>query len=252
RSSRSTAVISVNDTGKAISAWISPCSAICLRSALSRVRWNDMPVRRMVSPVRCVDSRVRSWGRWTDARPGFASSSGGSGGRSACSNRLGPPGSAAGAPSDGCSRPPRIWSPPRGWCEPGRPAGSEPDRYAGDPPAGAGIVDEPIVLVLEVDVEVVVAGEHRGAGRDLVSGQSDELPGELGADAETAQIGAAVEPPAASQLGQRARADDRIDPQLARAQRQLGKDRVRGVEDDGRAQVPEPQAGHAGPPAGSR
>src|SRR5690606_21933323 len=179
RSSRRTAAISVSDTGKAISAWISPCSAmrlrsarrsymnfmwyaippissrmpsvtsampklrrgltlastprsrsfskswkivkpkpirdnevritdISVRSALSRVRWNDMSVRRMDSSVRCVDNRVRCWESWTDAWPGFDSSTAGIGGVWASSNRLGPRGSAAGAPADMCSRPSRI------------------------------------------------------------------------------------------------------------------------------------------------
>src|SRR5690606_5167507 len=68
-----------------------------------------------------------------------------------------------------------------------------------------------------------------------------ELPREFGADAEPADIAACTELPAPSRPRQRARPDDRVGPQLARPQRQLRERRVRGVEGDGRAQMPEPE-----------
>src|SRR5690606_8140715 len=213
-----------------------------VRSALIRVRWNDSSVRRMDSSVRCsdsavrwVDNRVRCCESWTEAWPGFDSSTAGTGGSAASSNALRECAAAADAPSGKRFRASLISRP----LVHHAPA-SEPDRHADHPPARARVVDEPIVVVPEVDVELPVAGQQGGAGCDLVSDQSDELPREFGADAEPAEIAARAELPAPSGPRQRARPDDRAGPQLAYPQRQLGEHRVRGMEGEGRAQVPEP------------
>src|SRR5690606_29235509 len=169
-----------------------------VRSALIRVRWNDSSVRRMDSSVRCsdsavrcVDNRVRCCESWTEAWPGFDSSTAGIGGSPDSSSALRACGPAAGAASGMRSRASLISRP----LVRHAPA-SEPDRHADDPPARARVVEEPILVILEVDVELPVAGQQCGAGRDLVPDQSDELPREFGADAEPADIAACTELPA--------------------------------------------------------
>jgi len=65
---------------------------------------------------------------------------------------------------------------------------SEPDRHAQDPTAGARVEDESVLFILEVHVELTVAESENGARADLVADRAEELPGEVGADAEAADV----------------------------------------------------------------
>jgi len=70
------------------------------------------------------------------------------------------------------------------------------------------------VIVAVVDLEIAPAGPDRHLVVDLVIGGRNALPGELGADPEAADVAIKGRAELASERGDDARGDDRIDPGL--------------------------------------
>src|SRR5262245_33639682 len=83
------------------------------------------------------------------------------------------------------------------------------------------VEQEPAIVI--VDIQVAVAGLQRDRFIDLVLKGAEQLPIEVGADPETADITLGAESEAAAKLDPAGHADERIDPGLAGAALANGK-----------------------------